>query len=293
MSTFMQMLAARASEGRRLCVGLDPVLTRIPEGVSVQRFLIRIAEATARYTAAFKPNIAFFEGRGAEGLAEYSAVVATLRSQFPAIPIIGDWKRGDIGATNVGYIEAAFDLYELNALTVSPYLSGDSLKGFLERKDRGIIVLCRTSNPGGDEFQSLMCEVGHDPCEIPQRLPLYQFVAHRVSAHWNDNGNCGLVVGATYPDELAKVHEIAPEVFKLIPGVGTQGGNLEAALRNAFNPAALPDCVINVSSGVSYAYEKGPFQSDPAKFDQAAAEAAEDFHRQISDVVAMLESPGA
>lgn len=291
--TFMEMLAARASEGRRLCVGLDPVLARIPEGTSVPRFLIRVAEATAPYAASFKPNIGFFEGRGAQGVMEYGASVVAIQSQFPEIPIIGDWKRGDIGATNKGYIEAAFDFFGVNAITVHPYLGRESLQGFLDREDRGIIVLCRTSNPGADEFQDLSVDVSDGPILDQDRAPLYQVVARNVSRDWNGEGNCGLVVGATYPDELARVHEIAPEVFKLLPGVGTQGGDLAAAIRNAFNPAALPDCVINVSSGVTYAYEKGPFQTDPGKFDQAAAQAAEDFDRQIRDVVASLESPEA
>lgn len=288
MLTFMQMLAARASEGRRLCVGLDPVVTRIPDGVSVQRFLIRIAEATADFAAAFKPNVAFFEGRGAEGLAEYRAVVTTLRSQFPQIPVIGDWKRGDIGATNVGYVEAAFDQIDINAITVHPYLGKESLQVFLAREDRGIIVLCRTSNPGAGEFQDLIVDVSDDPILGQNKAPLYQVVARNVSRNWNGRGNCGLVVGATYPDELAKVHEIAPEVLKLIPGVGTQGGNLEASIRNAFCPTSLPDFVINVSSGVSYAYEKGPFKADSGKFDRAAAQAAADFDQKIRDVVAEL-----
>lgn len=289
--TFMEKLAAKARDGKRLCVGIDPVPKRIPEGVSVLQFIRRIVEATTPYAAAFKPNIGFFEGRGAQGLMEYAVTTAVIQSLDPKMPIIGDWKRGDIGATNAGYIQAAFDLFDVDAITVHPYLGQESLKGFLAREERGIIVLCRTSNPGAGEFQDLIVDVSDDPILGQNKAPIYQVVARNVSRDWNGGGNCGLVVGATYPGELAEVHGIAPELFKLIPGVGTQGGDLAAAIRNAFNPEALPDCVINVSSAVSYAYEKGPFKTDPSKFDQAAAQAAADFDQQIRDVVVSLKSP--
>lgn len=289
-TTFMEKLAAKAEGGGRLCVGLDPLPARIPAEVSVTDFCRRIVVSSGPFAACFKPNVAFFEDR-VGGQDELLNVLAHIRSLDPSMPVIGDMKRGDIGLTMDAYMRAAFDVYGFDAVTVSPYLGGESLKGALVREDKGIIILCRTSNPGAGEFQDLICKwPADDPCSLAEWAPLYQIVAHRVSQHWNDNGNCGLVVGATYPDELAIVHQIAPGVFKLIPAVGTQGGDLVASVRAAYNPEALPDFVINVSSAVLYAYEKGPFQTDPAQFDQAAAKAAADFDRQIRGAVASIKA---
>jgi len=282
--TFMEKAAAQAQNGRRLCVGLDPVVGKIPEGVDVVSFVNRIVEATASVAGAFKPNLGFFEEH-LGGLEELLEIVRHIQGRYRDIPIIGDAKRGDIGKTNLGYIKELFDVFRFDAATVHPFLGGEALQGFLDRQDKGIIVLCRTSNPGAGEFQNLMCEVSSDPCGWAHRAPLYQAVAHRVSAHWNGNGNCGLVVGATYPKELAEVHAIAPGLFKLIPGVGTQEGDLEVSVRNALNLEALPDLVINVSSAVLYAYLQEQFQTDSAQFDQAAAKAAVFYDQQIRDVV--------
>lgn len=285
---FKEMVAARAARGRRLCLGLDPDLKRIPPGVSVVDFCQRVVEATSDKVATYKPNSAFFEDRGPEGLEEYATVVGAIRAIDPSIPVIGDWKRGDIGNTNAGYIRAAFERYQLDALTVHPYLGKESLQGFLDCEGKGIIVLCRTSNPGAGEFQDLEVNLSDDPILGQTRAPLYQAVARNVAQRWNTNGNCGLVVGATFPEELAAVRRIAPDIFLLIPGVGTQGGDLEASVRHAHNPAVGADFMINVSSAILYAYAKGPFQMDPAQFDQAAAAAAGHFDQQIREAVAKV-----
>lgn len=287
--SFNEKMAAAAAAGKRLCLGLDPVANRIPEGVSIVEFCRQVVEATSDTVAAFKPNIAFFEGRGPAGLEEYAAVIDAIKS-CGSVPIIGDMKRGDIGATNLGYIQAAFDYYGFDAITVHPYLGGESLNGFLDQADRGILVLCRTSNPGAGEFQDLIVEQKDRPVLGETRVPLYQVVARNVSQYWTESDNCGLVVGATYPKELARVREIAPDTFLLIPGVGAQGGDLETSVKNAHNPKIGADFVINVSSGILYAFAKGQFQTEPANFAEAAAAAANDFDQQIRDAVAVLSS---
>jgi orotidine-5'-phosphate decarboxylase len=208
-----------------LCVGLDPEFERIPERFKTMElplfaFCRWIIEQTHEYTAAYKPNMAFFEARGGLGLQELEQTIKHLRSEHPAIVTICDAKRGDIGNTNRGYVASVFDQMGFDAITLHPYLGREALAPFLERGDKASIILCRTSNPGAGEFQ----DFGSDG------KPLWERVAERVSSEWNASGNCMLVVGATYPEEMRRIREIAPMVPFLVPGVGAQGGDVAAVV---------------------------------------------------------------
>ncbi len=255
---FMDLYRARAAEGKAVCVGLDLDHTKFPapyQGRPVDDdVLLEFAEdriaATADVVLAYKPNIAFYEAYGAAGMAALARIVRYINDAAPGVPVILDYKRGDIDNTNLGYIRSAFEHLGADAVTVSPYLGGEALRPFLDREDKGIIVLCRTSNKGAGEFQDPQV-VLTDPFEISAlanlpgamkyflsggaRLPVaptYQRIAYRVASHWNKAGNCCLVVGATYPEELRLVREIAPDMPFLIPGIGAQGGDVKATVRN-------------------------------------------------------------
>jgi orotidine-5'-phosphate decarboxylase len=226
-----------------LCVGLDSDHRKLPTGVDQFEFNKRIIEATHDVVSAYKPNPAFYEARGAEGVAVLKRTCDYLRAEHPEIPIIIDAKRGDIGNTNAGYVEYIFDYLGADAVTVPPYMGGESLKAFLERVDKGIIVLCRTSNPGAGELQDLL--VGGEK--------LYMRVARRVAQEWNGNGNCSLVMGAPYPEELREVRGVVgPDMPFLVPGSGTQGGDVEAAVKAGLG-ANQRGLMINASRGVIFA----------------------------------------
>ncbi len=208
-----------------LCVGLDPELERIPSRFRSQphpffAFNRWIIEQTHPYAAAYKPNMAFFEARGVEGLRELHLTMEYLRQEHPDIFTICDAKRGDIGNTNRGYAASIFDAMGFDAVTLHPYLGREALLPFLEREDKVSIVLCRTSNPGAGELQDLNCN----------GAPLWETVARQVAAEWNFASNCMLVVGATYPEEMRRIREIAPEIPFLVPGVGAQGGDVAAVV---------------------------------------------------------------
>lgn len=231
-----------------LCVGLDPVKERVLAAVGdvpdpVLTFNRAIIEATADLVCAYKPNFGFYEAMGLEGL---RALAETIKLVPKPVLVIADAKRGDIGNTSRAYAEALFDQWGCDAATVSPYLGRDSLQPFLARPENGAFILCRTSNPGARDFQDLLVLEGEKPAR-----PLYQVVAERV-AGWNEAGNCGLVVGATYPAEIREVRAIAPDLPLLIPGVGAQAGDLEAAVRWGVD-AAGELAVINSSRQVIYA----------------------------------------
>jgi orotidine-5'-phosphate decarboxylase len=241
--TFLEKLAAAvASRQSRLCVGLDPDFTRTPaDGVAA---LTRtVVEATADLVCCYKPNIAFFEAYGPAG---YEALRATLDAVPPDVPVLIDAKRGDLGNTAESYAHALFDVWGADAVTVNPYMGRDSLEPFLRRADRGVFVVCRTSNPGAVDLQDLPV-----PAPGGGEEPLYLAVARRVRA-WNSNGNAGLVTGATYPRELALVRQLCPEVPLLVPGVGAQAGALEESVRAADNgrPTGF---LVNASRAVLYA----------------------------------------
>ena len=230
---FRDLLEAQWDRGRFVCVGLDPDWDRIPASMKARaeavadagrsarargtvEFCTAIVKQTRDLVCAYKPNAAFFEAIGADGAWALGRVVDAIHEVAPEVPLIYDAKRGDIGSTNEGYAHDAFDRLGADAITVHPYLGREALKPFLERAEKGVVVLCRTSNPGGGEFQDL--EVGGKP--------FYQVVAERIAASWNRNGNCSVVVGATYPDELAEVRGIVGDMPILIPGIGAQGGDV-------------------------------------------------------------------
>jgi orotidine-5'-phosphate decarboxylase len=252
-----KLLAAARTNDSLLCVGLDIVLSSLPAPLprtveSVVPFNRAIVEATADLVCAYKPNLAFYEALGQAGL---EALARTLELIPKHIPVIGDAKRGDIGHTAQAYARALFETFGFDAVTVNPYLGRDALQPFLDYADRGVFVLCRTSNPGAVDFQDL--SVGGKP--------LYQVVAEKV-VEWDRHGNAGLVVGATYPDEISLVRGLAPELPLLVPGVGAQAGDVRAAVAAAVD-ARGELAVVNSSRQVIYA-------ANDARFAEAARSAA-------------------
>lgn len=209
-----------------LCVGLDPDVAKLPErfqGITDPLFAFcrEVIDATASYACAVKPNLAFFEAKGAQGWEELSKLCAYVREHHPDLFLLCDGKRGDIGSTNRGYVSAILDGLGADAMTVHPYLGAEALEPVLSRREKACIVLCRTSNPGAGEFQDL--RIGDEP--------LWERVARQVSETWNTHGNCMLVVGATWPEELKRIRETAPDMSFLVPGIGTQGGDIETTVR--------------------------------------------------------------
>jgi orotidine-5'-phosphate decarboxylase len=246
MTTFMQSLRHRWREADTLlCVGLDPEPARFPphlraEGDAVFEFCRAIVDATAELVCAFKPQIAHFAALGEE--AALARLIGHIHAAHPGVPVILDSKRGDIGSTAQHYAAEAFDRYSADAVTVNPYLGRDSAQPFLDRAERGVVVLCRTSNPGAAEFQDL----------IVGSRPLYQHVAQRVAQDWNGNDNCLLVVGATWPKELAEVRSLVGELPLLVPGVGAQGGDAAAVVQHAATSEG-DGLVISSSRAILYA----------------------------------------
>jgi orotidine-5'-phosphate decarboxylase len=242
-----------------LCVGLDPEPAKFPASLrdapdAVFAFCRAIVDATADTVCAFKPQIAHFAALGAESA--LLRLIAHIHAAHPGVPVILDSKRGDIGSTAQHYASEAFDRYGADAATVNPYLGRDSAQPFLDRADKGVIVLCRTSNPGSGEFQDLLVD----------GRPLYQHVAQRVAHEWNAHDNCLLVVGATWPKELAEVRALVGDLPFLVPGIGAQGGDVEAVLR-AGATADRGGLVISSSRAILYA-------GDGADFADAARAAA-------------------
>jgi len=220
-----RLLEMSRRKGSLLCVGLDVDPARIPgplRGRSdwVYEFNRGIIEATHDLVCAYKPNLAFYEALGLQGL---EALERTMSAMPPDVLVVGDAKRGDVGHTAAAYARALFDQLRFDAVTVNPYLGSDSVEPFLDREDRGVFLICKTSNPGSGDFQDLICAAPEGS------MPLYQVVAFRARG-WNRRGNVGLVVGATYPEQLAEVRAMAPELPLLIPGVGAQAGELERAV---------------------------------------------------------------
>lgn len=227
-----------------LCVGLDPDPTRMPlplDGVhgATETFCRAIIDATADLVCAFKPQIAYFASQGAEGALE--RICAYVRETYPEVTLILDAKRGDIGSTAEHYAEEAFGRYGAHAVTVNPYLGTDSVAPYFEYGG-GVIALCRTSNPGGDDLQSLMAE----------GRPVYAHVARLVADDWSTRGDCGLVVGATHPQELAEVRAIAPSIPLLVPGVGAQGGDAATVVEHGAD-ATGRGLIVNSSRAILYA----------------------------------------
>jgi orotidine-5'-phosphate decarboxylase len=235
-----------------LCVGLDPEPAKFPGGMrgradNIYDFCAAIVEATADLVIAFKPQIAYFAAHGAE--AQLEKLMAHMRATAPHVPIILDAKRGDIGSTAEQYAKEAFERYGADAVTLSPYMGFDSLEPYLKYHDKGAFLLCRTSNPGGDNLQAQRLALPGEPF-------LYEHVAGLVQGPWNLNGQLGLVVGATYPNEIERVRRVAPTVPLLIPGVGAQGGDAVATVRTAYQALegkTTAPIAVNSSRAVLYA----------------------------------------
>ena len=258
--------AAWARNDSLLCVGLDPDPPKFPaalkgRGDAILEFCKSIADATADLACAFKPQIAYFAANRAEDQLE--ALIRHIHEKHPGIPVILDAKRGDIGATAGMYAREAFERYGADALTVSPFMGFDSIEPYLQWPERGLFLLCRTSNPGGSDLQAQRLAGG----EL-----LFEHIARLAAGPWNLHGQLGLVVGATYPEELARVRELAPTLPLLVPGVGAQGGDAQATVRAAWRADA--PIVVNSSRAVLYA-------SAGADFAAAARAAAEGTRVQL------------
>ena len=281
-----------------LCVGLDPDPARIPAHLgtgpeAIYRFCRDIIAATADTVCAFKPQIAYFAAQGAEEV--LAGLIAHIHAKHPGIPVILDAKRGDIGSTARQYGVEAFDRFKADALTLSPFMGFDSIEPYFEWAGRGLILLCRTSNPGGNDLQALSVLPAGNATGIPpgaqsprqsasdtasgaQPEKLYEHLARLAAGPWNVNGELGLVVGATFPDELARVRALAPRLPLLVPGVGAQGGDVNATVRAGLDADGY-GLVINSSRAILYA-GKGIDFADQAR---KAAVATRDAIRAARD----------
>jgi orotidine-5'-phosphate decarboxylase len=250
MDFLEKLLLAAHTNKSLLCIGLDPDPGLMPR-TSVLEFNRAIVDATSDLVCAYKPNLAFYEALGIEGLKALEKTVAYIPE---AIPVIGDAKRGDIGSTARAYARALFETIGFDAATVNPYLGYDSLEPFIEYAEKGVFILCRTSNLGSAHFQDLLLSEKSSKTQKVAK-PLFEIVAQR-SKEWNTHGNVGLVVGATYPEELRRVRQLCPDMPLLIPGVGAQGGDLASAVRYGVD-ARGEKAVISSSRQIIYAYRKG------------------------------------
>lgn len=294
-TSFQQKLERRWRSGLFLCVGLDSDYHALPSSLKANRsleeatfeFNRQIIDATAPFVCAFKPNLAFYEQSGPPGLIALKRTCDYLREQYPHLPLILDAKRGDIASTNKGYAASFFDYYQADAVTVQPYLGREALEPFLEHADKGIIVLCRTSNPGSAELQNLLISsLGNGPAGTPSHLPLqsdvteplYLKIARLAASSWNSHRNIGLVAGATYPAELRLIRQTAPDVPLLVPGIGTQGGDLANVLRNGLDNQKQ-GLIISSSRSIIFA-------SSNVDFAQVAGLEAEKIANQIEQELA-------
>lgn len=288
---FTTLLNGCWDDGKFVCVGLDSDVGKLPplapeslevDGITVDfsrqhSFNRAVLKATGDDVCAVKPNSAFYESQDVQGVRDLRATVAMAHTYAPGAVVILDYKRGDIGNTNNGYVTAAFDVFGADAVTIHPYLGMEAMKPFLDRGDKGIIVLCRTSNEGAGEFQDRLVVPTPEEAEkwgiTTDPMPLYELVAYRVSREWNYNGNCAVVVGATYPAELARVRAIVGNMPILIPGVGAQGGTLEDVVPVGKTTDGR-GMIINASRSVIFA-------SKGADFAEAAANEVQAMNRVI------------
>jgi orotidine-5'-phosphate decarboxylase len=270
--------------GTLLCVGLDGELEHLPATLrgdaqpgteaaaeALIVFHTAIVDATADLVCAFKPNSAFYEAHGPTGMRALQRIIAHIHARHPEVPVLLDAKRGDIGSTSQAYARAAFDIYGADGITLQPYLGAEALRPFLDRAERGLFILCRTSNSGAGEFQDLRLSPQPSPSLSPAGRqkhsgtplhrngegqgwgePLYMHLARQVAREWNARGNCGLVVGATYPEELAAVRAAVGDLPILVPGIGAQGGDLAAVLRVGRDSAGH-GLLISASRSILYA----------------------------------------
>ncbi len=270
MTLFIEKLESSwKSQQSLLCVGLDPDISKLPASIKendnpLLEFNRRIIDATADYVCSYKPQIAYYSAIGAESQLEQT--IQYIKTHYPHLPVILDAKRGDIGATAKMYAIEAFERYDADAVTVNPYMGGDTLQPYLNYKDRGVIVLCRTSNPGSGDLQELES----------QGKSISHHVAHRAATQWNNNKNVALVVGATYPEEIGTIRGIVGDIPLLIPGIGAQGGDIEAVLKNGLTVTGS-GLMINVSRAVINA-------SDQSDFAEAAGTEA----RKLSETINSL-----
>ena len=267
--TFIDKLRNRWQDADTLlCVGLDPDPARFPDAFvddedALFNFCRDIVDTTAEFACAFKPQIAYFAAHN-NGEAQLQRLIAHINATHPAIPVVLDSKRGDIGSTAEQYAVEAFDRFGADAVTLNPYMGRDSADPFLSRNDRGCVFLCHTSNPGARDFQELLVD----------GTPLYQHVARTIAEQWNGDGNCALVVGATFPEELKIIRGIVGDMPLLIPGIGAQGGDVAATVANG-KTADGTGLMINSSRGILYA-SMGP------DFAEAAAQAARVLRDEIN-----------
>ena len=271
MSQFTERLRKASSANQSLvCVGLDPdpTLMAIPD---VFEFNMAIVDATCDLVCAYKPNFAFYEAQGIPGLRALENTIDHIRSVARGVVLIGDCKRGDIGSTNEMYARALFETWDVDAATINAWGGRDSVEPYLEYADRGIFIWCRSSNPGAAEFQDVRV-----PFEA-ETIPLYEWLAIRC-LEWNSAGNVGLVVGATYPEQLDLVRSRCPGMPILVPGIGAQGGDLERSVSHGLD-SGIHNLIISSSRGVTYGSQ------DPASFQTAARSAAERLRDSINGVL--------
>jgi orotidine-5'-phosphate decarboxylase len=261
-----QLAHAQRLHDSLLCVGLDPEPSRFPgtwkgQADRIYDFCAAIVDATKDQVCAFKPQIAYFAAHGAED--QLLQLMAHMRRVAPDVPVILDAKRGDIGSTAEQYAHEAFDRYQADAVTLSPFMGFDTMQPFLRYPGKGVILLCRTSNPGGSDLQNLRL------ADVPGQPRVYEHIAAQAHAAWNTNGQMGLVVGATFPEEIARVRELAPTLPLLIPGVGAQGGDaaatVKAGLRMDAGGAITGTIIVNSSRAVLYAGSGDDFASAARK----------------------------
>jgi orotidine-5'-phosphate decarboxylase len=271
--SFMQMLTSAWERNNSLvCIGLDPEPGRFPvtlhdDDDAIFAFCRDIVDATADLVCCFKPQIAYFAAQRAEDALE--RLIAHIHARHPGIPVILDAKRGDIGSTAQQYAVEAFDRYGADAVTLNPYLGRDSVQPFLDRADKGAILLCHTSNPGAADFQDVAV-VADDGTH----RPLYEHVAATIARDWNAHGNCALVVGATFPEQLAAVRSLVGDIPLLVPGVGAQGGDVAAVVNNGAT-RARSGLIVSSSRAILYA-------SGASDFAAAARNAAQDLRSAIN-----------
>ena len=269
MNNFIEKLYACQQQNKSLvCVGLDPNMNKINAlGVDLLTWLKSIVDAVADKVCAFKPQIAYFSALSAE--TELLQIITYIHDEYPNVPVILDAKRGDIGTTASQYALEAFEKYKADAVTVNPYMGHDTLQPFLDYKNKGVVVLCKTSNPGSNEFQNLVLENGRT---------LFQQVAQNASKDWNKNKNVLLVVGATYPQELAEIRKIVGEMPLLIPGIGAQGGDVKATLNSGLNNNHKKSgLIISSSRGIIYAGDS------VENYIPKAIEVCKNLNQQIND----------
>ena len=269
-----QLLRAQQQHQSLLCVGLDPEPSKFPgawkgQPERIYDFCAAIVDATKDLVCAFKPQIAYFAAHRAEDQLE--RLMAHMRRAAPNVPVILDAKRGDIGSTADQYAHEAFTRYQADAVTLSPFMGFDTMEPFLKYPGKGVILLCRTSNPGGSDLQNLRL------ADIEGQPRVYEHIAKQAQGPWNTNGQMGLVVGATFPEEIARVRELAPTVPLLIPGVGAQGGDavatVKAGLKTDAQGAITGTIIVNSSRAVLYASSGDDFASAARRVAQQTRDA--------------------